>query len=482
MQKKNILPLSVTALVLVLGLMTAGPAAADGVLVERTLTRFVDPVLVSGSLTAEVAGRPLDKLRLYAHKDGSLQPILFQIDEVTEKNGDWVMTGGPVKSDDLGDGLFDARDHLIFMASDTGDKVSEDTWPTGYTDGCEIQVIDPLNNRSGWAYLFYFEKDPPPLSSQPPYINYDYATETVQTTDYQIEYIITEDGFHTTFFDSQRIFSAAGGNGEDFVDRLKIRTRFKVCGIPINLDEESIKCNVIGHQPGPVRLIRRLEQYVQIAGIPALRVVEDVIYYRYTATVPVRLNVPIGHPKWFGVTAVVRIGTDYNPVVKGSRLFSSTTRPGGYLIDGKMDDGEADYPSDLSDWLIFTGEWGTIMTRTILNERAEKNIGFTMGLIDDENHQAPPESFPGTIGYAWQDWNFSRASKGDYLLYVEYYVVPHYQPGDEKAFLNYLDHPLQCRVNDQQAASLINYRPRAYEKRFQKHYSHKDIQKLLEKQ
>jgi len=428
-----------------------------------------------------VVGMPLDNLRLYAWRNGVFEPVLFQIDELTGENGDWVMTGGPIKSDDLSNGKFDSWDILLFMASDTGDRVSDREWPEGYSRGCEIEVYDPLNGEKGWVYLFYFAVDPPSRSSQEPYLDYDYDTETFKSKAWEAGYIITEEGLHTTFYHSQLVTEGAGGNGQNFADRLKIRTRFRVFGIPVHLDEENVRCNVIGHQLGPIRLIRRLEQYVTIAKIPALRVVEDVNYYLYTATVPVEFEVPVSRPKWWGVTAVVRIGTDFNPAIKGSRYYSSTTRPEGYLVNGMMDDDEKDYPIAGDDWRLITGDWGTLMNRTILTGTAKDNIGITMGMIDDETDPNPPESFPGDIGYVWQDWNFSNALKGNYIVYAEFYTIPHYKTGDEKHFLNYMDHPLHCRVGSREGVSRISYRPGEYEERYRKHYSPEDIKAHLEK-
>lgn len=481
MSRKQTNLLASALFVLMIVIICAGGSAGGAVPEKKTLKRFVDPILMDGALAEDLVGLPLDNLRLYACRDGVPEPILFQIDELTKENGDWILTGGPIRNDDLSNGKFDAWDKLVFMAADTGDRLSKEEWPGGYSQGCEIEVTDPLNNEKGWAYLLYFAADPPPRSTREPYVSYDYDTEKFKSKEWEADYIITDDGLHSTFYRTQLITEAAGGNGQNYVDRIKIRTRFRVFGIPISIDEEKLKCNVIGHQLGPIRLLRRVEQYVQIAGIPALRVVEDVNCYRYTATVPVEFEVPIGHPRWIGVTAVVRIGTDFNDSVRGSRFYSSTTRPEGYLVNGKMDDGEENYPSASDNWRLITGRWGTFMNRTVMNGEAAKNIAVTLGMIDDETRADPPESLPGSIGYVWQDWDFSDAAKGKYYVNAEFYFIPHYRPGDERQFLNYLDHPLHCRVGQREGVSRITYRPEKFEDRYRKHYSPEDIRKHLEK-
>jgi hypothetical protein len=253
-----------------------------------------------------------------------------------------------------------------------------------------------------------------------------------------------------------------------------------VFGITVNLNEENVKCNVIAHNIGPIRLIRRLEQYVSIAGIPALRVVEDVIYYKYTSTVPVMFTVPMNNPRKIGVSVVIRFGTDYGPNVIGSRCYSSTNRPEGFLVNGKMDDGEELYSSEMDNWRLITGKFGTFMTRTMLTPEIKKNIGIRMGMIDDDKYLYPPETYPGSIGYAWQDWDFSDAKKGEYYLYVEFYFLPFYKKGDEMHFLNYLDHPPKIKVGSLEDESQMLLRPE-YEKRYKKHYTPKDIEKHIKK-
>jgi hypothetical protein len=447
---------------------------------KKTLKRKPDPVIMDGKLAREVIGSSLTNLRLYAYRDGKFEPILFQIDEMTGENGDWIMNGGPIKSLDLSNGKFDTWDKLLFMAEDIGDKVSKDDWTAGYTKGSEIEVIDPITGEKGWCYFLYFASNPPAKSTEPPYVSYDYETEIFKSDMWEAHYIITPDGFHTTYYKKHLVTKKAGGNGISYADRLKIRPRFKVFGMPINLNEEGVKCNVIGHQIGPIRLIRRLEQYVPIAGIPALRVVEDVMYYRYTATVPVQFEIPIGHPRKMGVQIVIRFGTDYTSDVLGSRCYSSTSREEGYLINGKMDDDEANYPSQMDNWRLITGDFGTFMTRTMLTREIKDNVKISMGLIDDENYKYPPEAFPGSIGYVWQDWDFSDGAKGIYHLYVEFYTIPYYKKGDEVAYLNYLDHPLKIQVGSQESTSQMLLRPE-YEKRYKKHYTAKDIQNHLKK-
>ena len=469
------LPLSLLATVWGLAAAEEGTAVLEG----KTLQRKIDPVIMEGALAREVIGCSVENLRLYAHRGGAFEPIPFQIDEMTGPDGDWIMTGGPVKSVDLSNGRFDEWDRLVFMAEDTGDRVSPATWTGQAERGSQIEVVDPLTGEKGWCTFLCFASDPPARATQPPYVRYDYDTEIFQSDIWGIEYIITEDGRHTTFYKRHWVTEAAGGTGENFVDRLKIRPRITALGIPIHLNEERLRSNVIAHHIGPVRLIRRVEQYVKIGGLPAVRVVADVNYYRYGATVPVQFNVPITRPRRLGVTVVVRAGTDFGPVVLGSRAYSSVN-PDGHLVDGKGTHVLFPHDPQKDIWSLTTGKWGTYMTRVFApRELVEADVTFTMGMIDDLGFHDPPENFPGSVNFVFTEWDFSDVSRtGQHHLYLEFYSLPHYERGDEVRFLQYMDHPLRTRVGSRESASQPLLRPEL-EERYRRHWSVRAIERHL---
>ncbi|MEZ0227060.1 MAG: hypothetical protein ACAI25_00425, partial [Planctomycetota bacterium] len=82
----------------------------------KTLTRTEDWVTVTGSQLPRFSGKHKDRIRLFAQKNGSLQPIAFQIDEKNAE-GNYCFSEGPadliVKDSD--GGLVDDNDELVFM-------------------------------------------------------------------------------------------------------------------------------------------------------------------------------------------------------------------------------------------------------------------------------------------------------------------------------------------------------------------------------
>jgi len=238
------------------------------------------------------------------------------------------------------------------------------------------------------------------------------------------------------------------------VDRLKLRISIKLFfgTMTLNLSEGSVKGDTLAYKRGPIRLIRRLEQYILLpAGIKILRVVADINQYRNIGNCPAIFQVPFRIDRLVS-SFTVRFGTDYSPNAIGAKVFNSNN-PQGFMVDGHMSRAEQNMNPAFDRWRLITGDIGTFMTRTLPFPEVKKHVKITMGIIDDIEQSYPPEKFPGTIGFLWQDWDLGKAPKGKYILFLEFYWVPNYQPSDEINYLNYQDHPLRVRVDTKQAIS-----------------------------
>jgi len=440
------------SLILVLVLGTEGFGGET--LAKKTLKRKVDPVIMDGKLASEVIGCPLEGLRLYAFHDGTFEPIRFQIDEMTGENGDWILPKGPIPNGDLSNGKFDTWDKLVFMADATGDRVAKEAWTPGCTKGSEIEVVDPLTGEKGWCYLLYFASNPPARSNLPNHVNYDYNTEITEGGSYHIEYIITKDGLHSTFYKAISL-REKNGPGKNFVDRVKVRPTLKVAGVlPLHFNEELLKSNVASYKTGPVRTIRRVEQYVPIAWMKILHAVVDIMYYRDIATVPLMFNMPF-KLSTLGSSMVVRFGTDYSPNSFTDMWNYNSNNPKGFPINGKMDEAKKNFNPGLDTWRLMKSDQmgGAFMTRTILTPAIKEHIKITMGLIDDSTKKDPPEKYPGLYGFLWQDWDITRLPRGESWFFLEFYFIVPYKPGDEVPYCNYMDHLLKIRSGSQECVN-----------------------------
>jgi hypothetical protein len=92
----------------------------------KTLRREQDPVIVrTGTLTG-VPDRETSRYRLYAVRDGRLEPIPFQFDS-RGPNGELVLSEDGRETEFT----FGADDELVFMARDTGDRAPDEVLDSG---------------------------------------------------------------------------------------------------------------------------------------------------------------------------------------------------------------------------------------------------------------------------------------------------------------------------------------------------------------
>lgn len=196
---------------ILLGLIFTDVAMAS-VQEAKTLTRFHDPVIVETSLLTGLFTRETVGYRLFSVRQGVLQPIPFQFDE-RNSIGELVFPD----TEGIGEFTFDENDELVFMAKDTGDRIAPARLPSERDVAVEIEVTDPVNGKRGWVYLLHFPESPPPLSPIT-YATFDLDANQARTLFYTMDYFPGRN-----FFTGMRIHAAAGGTGENILDRMKLR-------------------------------------------------------------------------------------------------------------------------------------------------------------------------------------------------------------------------------------------------------------------
>lgn len=202
-------------IVLLLALLLAAPwavRAAPTTPEAKTLTRFNDPVVVRTSLLTGLPTRHTNGYRLYSVREGVPSPIPYQFGERDEA-GELVFP----EPDSSGEFAFDNNDELVFMAKDTGARAPRGLLPSRSDAVIEIEVTDPVDGRKGWAYLLHFRDNPPPPSSMT-YATFDPKTNQARALFYTMDYFPGRN-----FFTAMRIAPAAGGTGENILNRMKLR-------------------------------------------------------------------------------------------------------------------------------------------------------------------------------------------------------------------------------------------------------------------
>lgn len=422
--------------------------------VTGSLNRFPDPVFILGeTLPPAFLGKEIRSLRLFRFVDKDFEPIRFQVDERTEQ-GDWIFPYGKRNNGPQSNGRLDKQDVILFMARDAGEKAQGSIGFQGAGPVTGIELEDPVDQGNGWVYLASYPGEAPSLSDLPDYVRYDAENEIVSSAFTRAEYLITGKGLHTSFYKHHSTPIGAGGTGENLVDRLKFRVnlRFFFNLLPLSLHEEMLGSDVIAYIRGPIRVLRRYEQFVKLPfGIRGVKTYADVELYESFATVPITLNVPRGFHRVVS-SATLRYGTDYSPNVIGS-FFRNSELPEPLIIDGRMSEMEKHFPAKQDQWRIFYGPHGVLMTRTLYPPEILDMVEIRQGYMDDIETVLPVERFPGSIGYAFTEIHTSKVRAGSYRIFLDFYFPPHYEPGDEIRFLQLRDHPLRIRIKDNETVN-----------------------------
>lgn len=417
----------------------------------KSIAREHDPVKIVGSSLPRFLEASIGQCRLYAVKDRMFVPIPFQIDEV-DAEGLYVLPHGKRPNRDRGkrdgrrerEGLIDDNDELVFMARDLGDRALEPAALPGATRSAEIEVVDPVTGGKGWAYLFSFP-DPPAPSSRD-YARFAPREDRVHAEFFTLGYSPVKDLVYTDFL---AVTPAAGGNGENLIDRMNIRFTASILirSITFSRHEDDFTSEIIAYKDGAVRVMRRVGNHMRLVlGLRSPEVIAYSVYYRDAIESPNTFHLPMDMK-----TVVKRVdfcgATDYRRGCKGMTFYTSGV-PEGVAVDGRMSEREKELDRSDYEWTVLAGPQGAMMSRLWLSPSFAEVMGKKLHYVDDASALNKPEADPGqfpTIGYL--PTNLLELKKGDYFYNVHVYFPPQYSPGDEKKFLCILDHPLQVSIH-----------------------------------
>ncbi len=411
------------------------------------LDRGMDPVLVRGDSLQAFLGARLNSLRLLRYRDGRYEAIRFQVDERTPE-GDWIFPHGKKNNGAESNGLLDPRDVLLFMARDAGTRAGPEAELRKADRVIEIGLKDPVDGAAAWVYLAAYGTNPPPLCPLPDYVRYNYETEEVVSDVSYYKFIITEDGLHTGFSDVGAILPEAGGDGRNRIDRMKtrIQIRFFFNLIPLSLDEETLGQDVVAYITGPIRVIRRLEQFFKLPfGLRGMSSLTDLHLYESITIVPAVANIPPGVDKVIS-SAHIWFGADLAPNAIGS-LFRNSENPEPMIVDGRMSEREKRFSPKQDKWRVLYGPGGAMLTRAVFPPDYAEMMEIRQRYLDDISVVEPPERYKGSIGVLKTEMFSDNPKAGRYKLLIEVYFPADYRPGNEASCLKVRDNPLRITIN-----------------------------------
>jgi hypothetical protein len=423
------------ALAAALLLLFFGHAGAEP---GKTLTRTKDPVVVSGASVTAALGVPATNLALFACAERAV-PIPFQIDE--RRDGGYVLTDGPEAGVDLDRGRLDADDEIAFISADLGRRCGREELPQVFVSMTEITITDPLDGGEGFAYLVAYDRIAP--RSPVDYVVLNAAKNVIETTDYVVGY--NPDA--PISINLLKVPRSAGGSGQSVADRQKVRAHATSAWnlVHISKNADDFQAEVLAYSDGPVRVIRRTRNWVNLIWrIPSPSVELTSMYWKTGMSFPLEIRMPFNISAFFrdvGMTIYV----DTPPDVPG-RVFYNRHNRGGVLIDGRTSQAERDLDRRPSDWQVVAGTtpahpegW---FSRQVFNA-AQVPVRLPLFYVDDAATPDPPERFPGCFGcLGFELAGLQDIPAGSYRIQVEMFPLIDFRPGDEAAFLQITDAPL----------------------------------------
>jgi hypothetical protein len=414
----------VGALVALLGVPALGATAGAATGSAKTLTRFHDPLVVPVAALGVLPEQGSAGWRLYRVEGGRLVPIPFQLDPIDDR--------GDVTVDASAEFDLDADDQLVFMAKDTGDRATGAPWPLGSEAVLEIEVVDPVRDGRGWAYLVHFP-GPAPAPAAEHYVVYDRAMHRARSPFYEVEYAPTRN-----FFTGLRIAENAGGNDRNLLRQTRMlgqpTFRLLLTDLTLRFTEQNSVVVVDGVRDGPVRAVRRVRLSVDLGrffpDLPSGTVYTH--HYLTSYTTPSTMKIP-----WLVLKALRDFSfedvLEFQPdAVSTMRYWDGANRDGV----GWRERGERRLATDEDhDWWVHSGPGGTMLHAFVVPEEWQA-WGIVRGTVLREE----------AAGYSLL--NMTRIRRpGSYRLALTDVVLPGpYAPGDEEEPLAMVRAPLRWTV------------------------------------
>ncbi len=485
-----------------LALLPAGaPAQARKGLVPASqisdISRTADVVAAAGEPTRAFWGKKIEKIRLYALRDGAFGPIPYQVDK-RDPDGEFIISRATLTEDVLEETGFDPRpevdkreerikkfdknlgdyrgavaqgkmtqaelddlrrrasfeekndeldynDEILFMLHDAGSRVDRSSWPV--KEGIELELTNPTDTTKAWAYAFYFAQSAPPPSTKD-YVHYDPAGDVVDS------------GFATLdFIDNKPLILERiaprrpdGTQLANILDRFKLRIKIKPVALfcaSLNFDENNTRSFTVGYKDGPIRVIRRNIFWVTFAGFKVPFFPKAIVYYLFYENAlvgPAEVYNPFNPKYVLCQGSIFQAGVDLRQSILGIEIYTKDNK--GLIVNGKPSDAKLHYVREGQTWIVgYKAEEAIgIVVRLVLDkELVEKGASFEFNLLDDDNARQAPENEPGVHFFGY-DVDLKKFPKGKYFVTFTQYIAPNFQRGGERQYLDILDHPLRVRA------------------------------------
>ena len=371
--------------------------------VSLASSRTWQPLIVKGAVVSQLCGRPLEQFEVLAIRDGKLTPIPFQIDQINP-DGQYTLPEGPAPIAASHPGTLDAKDEIVMMIADLGERAPPNVALP--SSAMEIEISDPLGGPPRYAYLA-IEKHP--RLSTVHYVDYDAAKSSIDTDHYRFGYT---NGVPSDYAPQSR----AHTNGPNLIDRFKIRVRATVLRFfHFNVNEDKVDNRLLAWKVGPVRVVRLLTHSVRVVfGIRSPEVTNYDFFYRDCVENPFKIRFPWVPRILFGEIQV-RMDLDFTGLDGYTVSWSGMNGVPIKIGDPQLAQLAKSEPPRV-EWIALRGG-GRMIIQTIAPTSDLQLLDRRLYYNDDPLTPDAPENVRGEhpgIGYAITGWE--NLASGSHML------------------------------------------------------------------
>jgi hypothetical protein len=348
---------------------------------------------------------PLDRVRVWALRDGEWQTIPFQFDRRTA-DGDWdfALHASPTAPHRR----LTPRDELVVALADLGEPSPAGVVPPGAPRPISVEARD-----GGRAYLANHDA-PPPLSPRRR-LTYSRTHDEVVGAGYRLGF----DPQRPFVFD--RLLWTADPAHKDWIDTGKIRASGRLMGtLPFVRTQDDFTSHIIGVIDGPVRAVVRTENRLRmVLGIQSPRSLIDRIHTPNTFVMEILVQLPF-HVGWLFHDLAVRSSLDFRPGTAHTVVCPG--RPAA-IVDGRLTPGEEALSGSPMQGFTIAGPYGEVHGSLTLGPGFD--VHPALYYEDDVLKLDPPESDPGHYGETGVTvTGWEALGRGDYRMRLNLSFTP----------------------------------------------------------
>jgi len=443
------------------------PVVANAGSGEKTLDRRLDPVIIAGVELSPLLDKPIHGLRLFAFRNSAPSAIPFQVDE-RDSDGNWVwdwtyrhvdatydedMPGrrwdparhsGKIHDDEdpPGEQRLDRNDVLVFMAEDLGDRANGAAQGLADPVMLEIKVTDPATGRQGWAYMGFFETDPPPRS-RVRYMQYRVVDKRIISPLYDFRFSDTQ----VAHIEDLRV------KGIPIINRIRIRGQIDLelplISTALNFTADDIHGHTEGYIAGPVRIVKRNIAHIDVARvIQTPEVTCEHYYYPRYAQIPVCITI-----RFPAKRVSMLLTTEYRGPPLQRAFLGTTTGGASELSTGSTTTG-SDHAHG-TEWIALDSDTGSIVSVVLAPHDIEAHARIRPCICRDQTGPIGASVLTGTGNRAgFLITSTTECPKGEHVLYGTYLISAEpYEPHDEDAAFDLQHNRLTVEVTELREAS-----------------------------